>query len=875
MKNTSIKSIEKNAILKIIISSLFIAFILSQNYYFFSKINNKFISKYQNFLRISEETDPDNEPENEEEGEEEPDEIIDESFNSNVNKICSKASKEIKNYFSNYNKDEMDTSSQSLINMEIYPDYIEALLDIIEGDGKLKDNFFKYLKHAIAASFFLIMGIISVICWLCFSFFCCCNCCCCCCCKKIECKQKILFFSLLFDSIIIIVCLYGLITSNQMFSAFEDAECSFMKFVSEIDTGENRRENPKWVGFNKIIKIFNDIKTNTAEIKTQKETELNNAYNEYQLKKENFIQSLGDSYNYFVDKNDPFSPIIFDKDYCFQIIQENTIKTLDVGVLDILYNFGPVTNDEKFLYQLKEEYDTMTEKADNYLNDAYSRITHIFEENSIDIFVDEIKKNVKKIRKSMNDMKKKFVKYIVNYSDTIDKKGNYIVKICYISVICLSCLSGISLVSMFSTTAECCYKKFCFGKGLTKTLSHVSWNLMSITMILSFFICGVIFLVSSIGKDLIEVFSVILGQKNLSSRKPILLNTGVNNYFNVCLHGDGNLPEELGLYSEESSIFEFNELNKIINNIQAAKSDLHQIETVLNDYKNKIEERTDFKGVEIFDLNESYFLSLDNMIYTFNDLISREEGDMWTLNDTCSDTSYVYLECPEDEADIERKNVENEEEMTKDCLNFEEWKAGYDYRYKSPPVLILDGTYTTVLKAAKYFVDAVNNITEHIKNSNTIPDLEEKIGEVETAFNEAINSELDALEIFNSTIYDLFSIFDKYGDEDESLFSFLECNFMRDNILIVFKCLKKAFGGKVQAFGITFVFASFSMFFSIFFTILEIVILNVSLYLQKRRKEREEQLRISLGGERVTNYETTTSDKDSRIKLRKSKNSIK
>ena len=215
------------------------------------------------------------------------------------------------------------------------------------------------------------------------------------------------------------------------------------------------------------------------------------------------------------------------------------------------------------------------------------------------------------------------------------------------------------------------------------------------------------------------------------------------------------------------------------------------------------------------------------MIYTFNDLISREEGDMWTLNDTCSDTSYVYLEYPEDEADIKKKNVENEEEMTKDCLNFEEWKAGYDYRYKSPSVLILDGTYTTVLKAAKYFVDAVNNITEHIKNSNTIPDLEEKISEVETAFNEAINSELDALEIFNSTIYDLFSIFDKYGDEDESLFSFLECNFMRDNILIVFKYLKKAFGGKVQAFGITFVFASFSMFFSIFFTILEIVILNV------------------------------------------------
>ena len=42
---------------------------------------------------------------------------------------------------------------------------------------------------------------------------------------------------------------------------------------------------------------------------------------------------------------------------------------------------------------------------------------------------------------------------------TFDKKGNYMVKICYISVICLSCLSGISLVMMYSTAGEWCYQR--------------------------------------------------------------------------------------------------------------------------------------------------------------------------------------------------------------------------------------------------------------------------------------------------------------------------------------------------------------------------------------------------------------------------------
>ena len=872
MKNNSKKWKINIFILIILISSLIFSFILCVNKFspVFSIIKRNFI-KTNNLVRINEENEEN--PSDETEEEEEEEEFNDESFNSDVEKICKKASKGLRNYYQTYDESSMDISSMSLKNIEIYPDYVEALLDIIEKDGTLKDNLFKYLKHALVAGFFIILGIVSVITWLCFSFFCCCNCCCCCCCKKTECKTKILFLSLLFDIIIIITCLYGILTSNQMFTAFEDVECSFMKFISEINTGENRKKGIKWVGFSEIINLLDCIKTKVEEVKEEKEVDLNNIYNNYLEKKEIFKNSMDETYQELLDPNDPFSDILFAPEFCFHIIQENTINILDVGFLDIFYNYGPVTDDDKFLYKLNEKYDSIAEKADNYLNSVYKSFTHIFEENSIDILIDELKSHIKEFRSSINKIKNKFVKYIVDYSDIIDSKGTYIVKICYISVIGLACLSGISLITMYSTAEECCYQKCCFGKGLTKTLSHVSWNLMSIVMIISFFICGVIFLLSSIGKDLIDVISVILGQQNLFNRKPLVITRNSSKYFNVCIHGDGDLPEELGIFSEEFALFEFDELNKLKNTIDETKSELEQKETVISEYKTQIENRKIFKDVEIYDFNESFWMNLEDMITTFNELISTEEFDMWTLGDTCKDKNFVLIPYPEDESEIVRKDVSDEEEnIPKECLNFDEWKNGYSKRYSPPAVLVLDVTYNTVLKAASYYVEAVNNITKHIKDSNTIITLEQKLNKVEKAYNESIDTELDALDFFNKTLYDLLSIFNNTGDESDSLFSFLRCEFIKNNILITFKYIQKAFGGKVQAFGITFVFASFAMFFSITFTILEIVVLNVSLYLQRRRREREEQLKISLGGEKITTFETTGSEKE-KMKIRKSKKS--
>ena len=71
-----------------------------------------------------------------------------------------------------------------------------------------------------------------------------------------------------------------------MFTSFEDVECSFMKFVSEISIGENRNDGTEWPGFTKILLTFNNIVNKVEEIKRENKTELDMIYNTKNEKKD-------------------------------------------------------------------------------------------------------------------------------------------------------------------------------------------------------------------------------------------------------------------------------------------------------------------------------------------------------------------------------------------------------------------------------------------------------------------------------------------------------------------------------------------------------------------------------------------------------------
>ena len=834
--------------------------ILFNNLVFLNNKNNYFETKSKSTRKIQEIEDEGNE---------------NNSFELEVDKICKKASSNLQEYYKTYDTTIMDVSSMSFEVIEYYPDYIKSLFNIIENEGEIQDNLLKYLQHAAPAFMFFILGIASIVAWIFFSFFCCCNCCCCCCCKKPECKCTFLFVPLIFDLVIIICCLVGIFTSSKMFTGLADVECSLMKFISEINTGEKKNDTVKWVGFDEILKTFENIKNKINKIKTETQNDLNHNYDLLTAKKEQFPITLKNTYTEMLDPMDPDSPLIFDTIFLTHIIEEGTLNNLDVGVLDILYNYGPMNKDEKFLYQLNEQYELMTKEADEYLQKAHDSFENLLQENSVSELIDSSQASVEELNISINGIKDEIAKYIIDYSDPIESYGKYIVKIIYIVILSLSCFSGISVVLMYITAEECCYGKCCCGKGLTKTLSHISWNLMSLVLIFSFIICGIVFLLSYIGTDLVKVITIIFGENNLYSRNPILIKGDVSNYFNVCFHGDGDLANILGLTSNDSSTLQFDELNSIIGDIVEVKKKVEQSDVVIKLFKENLEKRKKYIDVNIYDFNTTIWVNLDKLIYTFNDLIKDQEYDVWTLNNTCPDVNYLLVHCPADtETPVTRKNVEDEP-IPKECLNFEEWKDNFELRYKSPPILILDMTYTTVLKAAKYYVNAVNNITDYIDNGLPISTLTDKIEIVEEAYNDAIQTELDALNIYNKTIFDITSVFNELNNGGDSLFSFLNCKFIGNNALIILKNLKDAFSGNVMRIGLTFVFASFGMLFSIIFTILEIIILNVSLYLQKRRREKEEQITLAMAAAtRVMTF--TDSDRNEKdIKNKNKKNSKK
>jgi len=828
------------------------------------------------------------------------------SFESQVEKVCKKASESLQKYYQTYDTSCMDVSSMSFKDVEIYPDYIESLFNIMENNDELKKNILNYLGHAFPAFLFGILGILSVIAWLFFSFYCCCNCCCCCCCKKPECKCSCLFVPLIFDLIIIGACLFGIFNASKMFTGLGDVECSLMKFISEINTGENKSDKSRWRGFDEILKTFDEIKSKIDRVQTETKDELDQYYNDLTIKKIEFPETLTQTYKELVDPNDPSSPIIFDPRYTVQFIKEDTFNTLDVGALDILYNYGPINQDDKFLFLLNEQYKKMTQKADIYLEKAHISFNNILSENGVSNMIDSSRDSVKELSSSINDIKDKIANYIIDYSDLIESYGSYIIKIIYIAIASLAGFSMISLIMMYLFTEEYCYGKCCCGKGFAKTLNHISWNLMSLVMICSFLICAVVFLLTYLGKDLVQVIIIIVSKKNLYSKNPILITGDVKDYLNVCFHGDGDLATVLGLTNENSSTYEFDELNGLIGDINEIKQDIDVEDTVIKSYKEELEKRKNLQDINIYDFNETNTVNLDKLIINFNELIKNDEYDVWTLNDTCPDESYILIHCPDpapadpdpvdpadpdpdpadpadpadpdpgpadpDEDTVTRKNIEDKP-IPKECLNFEEWGTAFEKRYSSPPLIILHITYNTVLKAARYYVNAVNNITKYIKQGPTIEALEDKTARVEYTFNDVIQKEKETLDLYNKTIYDVTSVFNEINSGTGSLFSFLNCKFIGNNVLIILKNLDKAFGGSVQNIALTFMVASFGMFLSIVFTILEIVILNVSLYLQRRRKEKEEQIALSMGQARITTFlDTMRSEKDFKRKPPKKKN---
>ena len=118
-----------------------------------------------------------------------------------------------------------------------------------------------------------------------------------------------------------------------------------------------------------------------------------------------------------------------------------------------------------------------------------------------------------------------------------------------------------------------------------------------------------------------------------------------------------------------------------------------------------------------------------------------------------------------------------------------------------------------------------------------------QLNAVRQAYLNFLNQYTTTLGTFKTSINDITGKLKEFTGDDNGLFSFIQCSFIKINLKIILKYLKSAFGKDILTVGICLIVVGCSLALSISTTILMIIIINFDNYNRKNG-----QIRIDLSG---------------------------
>ena len=740
-------------------------------------------------------------------------------FYTDTENVCKKANEKLQEYYK--------TGDASLIGLDnstrsqSTATYIKALTDIIadkaggstrrrlqsdpgsDGAGGTEDtdsdsgdnsniteNLKKYLMHVIPVLAFFVIAVLSIPGWVVCCTCCCSNCCCCCCCKRPICRFPFFIVTMTFNAMVFAVCIYGLTQSNKVFVGFANVECSLLKFIGEVTDGQTKQETPKWGGFNGIKSLLNGIPKKLNELGqgtidnlTAKQGDINNAKVKFEGQKTTFFETN-------IDKNAP-AKVFDDKTYW--------LLTYEIsGAVD-------ATSTNTFKYYLEQEYKLKVEEASKYIDDTVNNFKTVISDNSADIqkIVDDATKSLESIETPINDVKNMVADTIINYSDMIDEKGKLGFKLVY-SVLTIVVAVNAALVVVYFVFGTTSCLRCRILRCLNKVFIHIFWNILALLMIITFIVGAVLTLVGTLGNDLVSVVSYFISVDNLNATdsQPLLIG-GAAEYLTTCLIGDGDL----------SSVLKFD------NNTAA------QSLTSLQNLTAKIDET----AAEFDKIRNSDAVNMYNTDIGKN--IEYQKGTFIQMVAICQKGSGV-TNCDELNDLLDKINDETNQNWSLSCPN------GGSTECKDATRTTISSDCSSCSETVKSWAakaDFIISSLKYVKEGNdttvdttTFEGLSEELGELNDTYSKLVEKERDILPEFKNTIRNLTSIFDDYIGENGSIFDFLNCKFIGNNIDIVLKYLKEAVGSNIYTVGIFLLVAGCSMVFSIIFTILEVIIINAA-----------------------------------------------
>ena len=370
----------------------------------------------------------------------------------------------------------------------------------------------------------------------------------------------------------------------------------------------------------------------------------------------------------------------------------------------------------------------------------------------------------------------------------------------------------------------CCARCFC------KFFIHILWNVMAICMIFLFLV-GSLFTISGVvGEDMMSVVAYLVSEDNLGENSDTILFGEVKNYLNKCYNDNGDILAELGLNVDNMNHFQILKNSELkFNEIKQQFNDkTHKF--VYNGYLSELNEKVGFNSDELSLISTEE--SANPPTLKFTDLLAsiNNEAKTKNKNEAWDITSVSDKVC---------SNSSPNEAHT-DSITYHPNKC-----FPTDKTWVIDDAeLSDVAQKLDYFKDLINYAD---KDNNGIRKKLEGLG---NDYDEFLKSEIDSIKVFQELIHLITDIVLEVSGNEEGIFAFINCKFIKSNTQILLVNLKNVFGNDLYMNGIYLLLAAFSLAFAISFTILLTVILKKEVEKTSQEKQNK-KTNIETGGDDV------------------------
>ena len=152
----------------------------------------------------------------------------------------------------------------------------------------------------------------------------------------------------------------------------------------------------------------------------------------------------------------------------------------------------------------------------------------------------------------------------------------------------------------------------------------------------------------------------------------------------------------------------------------------------------------------------------------------------------------------------------------------------------------------TNLQNAKGKLNDIRTMINYAKDTTDSNSMIKILEDLKDKYQEFLQAEIATLEKYIEKISILTNLTKDYTSEDDELFSFMNCRFIKDNVDVILYYLKNSFENDMFEVGVYLLIAAFAMPFGVSFTILLIMISNEEIEKNKKKEEEKEKKRQSI-----------------------------